>query len=395
MWNDNSATILDADVGTTTDVDETEAVIDLTDGVVRTVTIVVSDSEEANDPTAGTKFLEQIYTINLVHDTTATNSTTAGDAVRLNLQATITARPDDEITIKAPGFDIPNDLDVDDVTIQGAKPSDVSVSGTTITLVVADNDDNAANNATAIINNVAAAIRIKQAGGVKNPDLAGFYGITINDDGDGGGNDDINGINVAEVVRTVSIDPGEGASGAEVTVTGKGFSTDTARVYIDNDEALGFVESTEDNADKVLGSATISDGSFTFTTTDIKINSEINAYNLDLMHADKNATYTVTESISVSPDSLAKTDTLTITLKDWIDVGDVDKVTFTGGTAIAGFTRGGSESGDFVSYEDGENDNEFVLKVKVPADVDTGTIKVAVEVDGSVKGSANVQCGRA
>ena len=377
--------------------------IDLTKAIVTRVEITVVDDEPDTARAAGIVGHDpQTYTVTVEHNTDATNSTTAGDTVRLNLQANLWAAVDDEISIDLSGFDVPSGIDSDQIVIvnegNSASPSDVSSGNGKITFVVPDMNGDEADTpglgtGTAQDDNQTATlttVRISNKAGIKNPDIAGMYGIKISDELYEGSSADTDANNIAEVVRTVSVSPTKGGSGAEVTVSGKGYSGSTARVYIDNDSVLGFQEASGDDADKVLGPAPIAGGSFEYVTTAIKATSQINAYNLDLGHAVKNATYTVTQSISVSPSDLSKTDTLTITLKDWIDLDDVDTVSFTGGTPVTGIVKDGDDSGNFVSYEDGDNDNEYVIKVKVPADVDTGTIKVSVIVDGIGEGSATI-----
>ena len=65
---------------------------------------------------------------------------TAGSATKLTVQFTTgdegALAEDDEITVMAPGFSIPNSIDSDDVTVNGANPKSVAVGGTEVILTL-------------------------------------------------------------------------------------------------------------------------------------------------------------------------------------------------------------------------------------------------------------------
>ena len=65
---------------------------------------------------------------------------TAGSATKLTVQFTTgdegALAEDDEITVMAPGFSIPNSIDSDDVTVNGANAKSVAVSGTEVILTL-------------------------------------------------------------------------------------------------------------------------------------------------------------------------------------------------------------------------------------------------------------------
>ena len=389
--------------------------IDLTKAIVTRVEITVVDDEPVTARVAGIVAHDpQTYTVTIQHNTDATNSSTAGAGVRLNLRAMLRADIDDEITIDLAGFGVPSSIEEDLITIQGTdgtkeNPSDVSVSGSKISIVLPDLDPDGdspdadsmnlgatSDDATPVVTKEMTTIRISNKAGITNPVNQGKYAIKISDSDFPGASADVDAANIAEVVRTISIDPKSGASGNEVTVTGKGYNNGQARIFIDapaieDDPATTAVDEADDTGvgdfdsrDTVLGSATISGGSFTFTTTGITETSYINAYDLDLGVASKNAKYNLSQSISISPEDVSKTDEITITLKDWdeVSLGRVTSVSFTGAADVM--------SADFVSYKPTENDDEYQIKLKVPTGADTGQVKVSVRVNGITEGSANI-----
>ena len=150
-----------------------------------------------------------------------------------------------------------------------------------------------------------------------------------------------------------------------------------------------------DSDDTVLGRADIDDGSFTFTTTKVKANATINAFDTDDMVADAGKMFTVTNSISVSPSEISAAETLTISLKDWGETGRITRVTFTGGHRVDIPDEDDEDSTDtmydnFVSYTDPSDDEDGTLKVMVPSEVSSGKASVKVYVGSSSKGSGEI-----
>ena len=194
-----------ANVNETTDV-----FIDLTKGVPSEIKIVVSDSAPGDNTDQATNFLQTTYTVMVNYDS-ASSSMTAGDGVRLTLMATLSGNEGDVITIKAPSFGVPSSIDADDVTINNSNPSDVTVTGTTIELVIPDMDGPGAGNTNDDLGtDVATTIRITSRAGVTNPSMAGLYGISVNDDPDStntSADEAVDALNVVKVIRTISLDP--------------------------------------------------------------------------------------------------------------------------------------------------------------------------------------------
>ena len=408
--------------------------IDLTDSVVRKVTFRVVDDPDT-ETNADTK--PQTYTINLNYDS-PTNSETAGAAVRLTLQANLRAAVDDEISISLPKFGLPTTIDTDDITINTVNPSDASVSGDKIVLVLADlqptpdavlTDDasrlggNEDVLPTATDHTELATIRISNRAGVTNPTKAGTYGIKIDSD-DAEDTEGSDAQQVATVIRSISIKPDKGGSGSEITVTGKGFTDGQATIFIDKlVAAVAAVEADStttpptvavdaipemtdgngkfDSKDTVLGRADIDDGSFTFTTTKVTTDATINAFDTDDMIADDGEKFAVTASISVDPPELSSAETLTISLMDWNPDDRIRRVTFTGGHEVMIPAEENEDIGDydaaeketyagFVSYTDPSDEKDGTLKVMVPSEVSSGKASVKVYVGSSSAGSAEI-----
>lgn len=400
MWNDGEAQSVELDSTATPSV--TTAEIDLTKGVVSKVEIVVADANDQNDDTAATNFVTKTFTINLNYDS-PTNSDTAGDSVRLTLQAMLRANVDDEIDVNLAKFGLQSGISTDHVTINGQKPTDLSVSGSVISLVLPDmtpgDDDDTNNNlgsttGDGTITNAAVTIRISSNAGITNPTIAGSYGIKISDDPDGAGDDAVDAQNVAGVIREIKLSPKSGASGADVTVTGTGFSGASATVFIDNTPA---VEADEDadppvvaadkmyasnNAydpddDTVLGTVDITDGTFTLVTDGIKKPAgedsvDINAIdgNSNLVEEDGAQTYTFKAGFTVSPAMASWGEEVTIKTSDWT-AGDITAVRF-----------GGTSAGKVDILAANQDDEE--VKVNVPSELRTGKLKVEVFTSGGL-----------
>ena len=386
---------------------EFPVVVPLTEGAVSRLVVTVSDAvAETGDD--GLIHTESEYVINVVHTVSPSSSKTAGAAVRLALQALITASEGDEITIDLTDFGLPTTIDPDDVTITNGtitgNPSDVVVSGSKVSLYFTDlsPDDDATAGQT--ITGGTSTITFRQRAGITNPTTAGSYGIKIADEdideiANGVNETDadpyVDALNVAVVVRSVSVAPKKGARGSDITITGKGFSTGDATVFIDSarmddpatddSEAVAVNGKYDSGIDKFLGTAPISDGSFTLT---IKVGSKFNtdgsenvinaidsSGNRALMAND--AGFKVTGSVVVTPEEISFSEKLKIALKDW-PYGAVRNVQF-GGTSSAAFT---SETVEGV----------LTLTVTVPSGIRTGTHQVKVTgVDGSLSGSAMVK----
>lgn len=337
MWNDNEMSLAAANDPATPHDDAAVVAIDLTDEIVTKVMVIVEDSNDTDDTRPAFNFLSQTYTINLMHNY-ASNSMNAGAAVRLNLMGLLTASTGDVISIKAASFGLPDTIDPSHVTIQNnalqMKATYVDVSGDTIEITIPDMNGDT----TGLIGLVAGTpgsetptmITIAVRAGITNPNVAGMYGITLNDSEAIVGDDAVDAMNVVKVIRSISLDPKKGSSSADVTVTGKGFSTGSATVFIDmtpgatDEDDPTYVANMmyDDGVDKVISEgAAITDGTFTATIAGIA-----NPDNADMVTisafdgannlADMAAEYTFTAGVSVDPESISWGQTLTINISD-------------------------------------------------------------------------------
>ncbi len=450
-WNDESVTLSETVAAAT---------VSLTDDVVGEIKIVVSDSTPEDNGTTGggSNFLTTTYTIKLNHDDSPSTSDEAGAAVGITLKvngevaagAGLAASPADEITIDfGDAFGVPTGIDPDDVSINGLRASDVWVDDGVVTASWDDFD--LSNDTPSLLGNGPAqihTIRIRRAAGITNPTEAGAYGIKVGDDPEGAGGTDeadpkVEAQNVATIVRSVSVKPKSGASGDDVTITGKGFSGGSATVFIDmpghtddsedtnkadittdamqpftlvdgklvagtgdadtnGDEAdtpTAYGESYDSDQDVQLGVAAIVDGSFTLTTTvdsrfskdalgQIRINANDGSglqavapeYDAVEDPTDSNdAVFSVDSSISVSPEEVSLAKELTITLSDWPDADAKITEVTIGGGSDALSTN--------VSIEDGD----AIVKITVPSNTNIGTQRVVVKDDSGNSKSINVE----
>jgi hypothetical protein len=362
--------------------------IDLTDGITNKIEITVNDDDA--DPNLDA----QTYTITLNHDSVASTDG-AGAATRLTLRAMLRAEVDDEISINLKGFDVPSDVETDDITINGINPSDVSKNGDNLVLVLDDLTPDAADEAadddglgatsdddTPVITKELAIIRIKQAAGITNPTKAGQYPVTISDDPDGAGDEDVDGQNVVDIVRSVTVKPSSATAGSTITITGKGFENGSAIIFVDASNEAGTVVPTEIDStnDKVLAEGVaISGNSFTHEVT-VTVGSSgnfavgdanyINARDSKRNYGPKGAKFEVDEKIEVSPTSVSRGGTITIKLSEWENGG---------GYKI--YISGNEVTGDDLVETPDVSGNKATIKVKVPTG-ELGRGSQPVRVDG-------------
>ena len=187
------------------------------------------------------------------------------------------------IVIKLASFGVPSTIAPESVTISSnnpgndltAHPSDVTVSGTMITLEVPDMDS--ADGAQDIAADAMVTIRFQASADITLPTVAGDYAVEV-DDAEGmfvkgvetvelpdldPAMDEVIGANGITIVRTLKLSPTSGARGTEVTATGKGFSKNINALFIDANQD-GVMGSTEIN---IASSISVSKGSFTHKFT--------------------------------------------------------------------------------------------------------------------------------
>ncbi len=333
-WGDESTFEITADAGTTvvsgvalTDAaDGTAAMgtgrVNLNDGIVKTITLTVDNVKTDNEASAG------VYDITLTYGYPANGSErTPGAAVAIDLNTASTPAtlfdsvdilsPDlpsltrgQDLVVKLPKFGVPSSIDASDITVNAArKPSSVNVDGTTITLTMGDTgDDDTTFPAT---DTDVTRVRITRAAGVTNPDLSNeapdSYEVSV--EGAAGNKH----VGYGVVFREVTVSPGSGARGSEITITGKGFGDGTATI------SLGSAGYTE--------KAVSTDGAFTHVVaTDIKNNDDDSVFAagsnaIDVSdsagkNANTAASFKINSSFSISPANPVPGAPFTITLKD-------------------------------------------------------------------------------
>ena len=307
------------------------------------------------------------YTIRLDHDYAA-SSMTAGAKTRLTLKALLSGEEGDVITIKLPSFDVPSGIDAEDIKINNVAASDVTVDDTTIEVVIPDMDGPGEGNSNDDLDaEKVTNIRISSRAGITNPTKAGMYGILINDDADGTGDADVDALNVVKVIREIKLKPTSGAG--DTTVTGTGFTNGSVTVF----------EGPAHSADMELGSATVTDGSFSLELIALERPSGdeivINAIDSAGKMPEATATFSFKESITLSPEDISPGETLTIQAHNRAELrtsGDKYRVRF-GGTGMP------------MNAEFKDTDEVTIV---LPSAVRTGTLQVEL-LDGNTRiGSA-------
>ena len=381
------------DADETTEADDGHQ-IDLASGVEKITITVMQDDVSATPAVGGSR----TYTFNLNYAHDASDTDSADTAAKITVTGVFTVGVGGEIIIGMSNFGLPSTIDTGDVFAQVedilGEFSDIVVKDTNIVLTLKDANTNipTTNNTLVGIEGRPASIVFRSRTGITTPQSAGLYGITATDEtGEG-----VDAVNVVKIVSSVSASPKTGSSSADVTVTGKGFSTGSATVFIDKTPGTAAVPATgttvavaatpatyvanrtyEAGVDEVIASgATITDGSFTaiipgISKPDGEPSVTISAFDGASNLADKTATYTFSSGLSVSPDKISWGQTLTLTMSD--NSVTPTEVRFGGNLKSAVLT---SPAATFKE-----------AKVKVPAGVAVGMQKV------EVIGSAGVVAG--
>ena len=325
---------------------------------------------------------ERVYRIRVKQDGEITNSKEAGKAVRLTLNANIRARVGSDITIGLPSFGLPESIDKANVTIDdgenSAQPRDVTVSGSNVTLTMGKLLNSANNNDDENVIGVGATgteaviITIASRANIENPNTAGTYLVTV-DSNDSPNASGVDARRVATVDRTITVTPKSAGKNAEVTVTGKGFASGSATIFRDR----GTLNEYDADDDEVLGTAEVTNGAFTFTTSAITDNSTIQVVDFNGNLAIEGKPFNIKASIKVSPTQVSPAEELTVELVDWTEGEQVTHIRF-GGTGVPVAVRGNADA-------TGEK-----VTVNVPSTVRLGSLKVEALVDNTSKASASV-----
>ena len=320
---------------------------------------------EPTDAETGTDFEDADFAttafvvVEVVPYRLATAEDEAGTSQRLTIQATLDAVPHGgPIRLSMASFGNLSGIETDDVTINDATPSDVDVSGSTVTLYWDDTDDTNGPLATTL-----STIVIRKSGGVTLPAKAGNYDIGISTDVTEASATAAVLVNRVTVVRSIKVDPDDGARGGDVTITGKGFNDETIIIRIGTEMSYA-TPTAVDGAFSVTANTGEKDneGALIFGS-DPRVTT-IEATDTD---GGAEATFTITPTFSLSTDSPTPGAVVTITLVD-VD-GQPTSIKF---GRIAPESAATAVSGDSTGKK---------WNVKVP-EVSPGTFPLSMMVDG-------------
>ena len=275
-----------------------------------------------------------------------------------------------EISVSLPGFGVPGSIDENNVIIDGIRdgsyygnPSDVTVSGTKITITVPARDTNEqGGRVEAKITPGFYEIIFKGKAGLSNPTSRGMKTITVSDA------DATDEKLMVDIASSISLKPTSVSRGDAVVVTGKGLSGGSATVYLEQDGTDVRLDSgaTENNTVSVeidTASSKFKAGS-THEDGDTSVKGLNNIYIIDASgHMTKMATLLVGPKVSVDVSDVKRSGKMKISVSDWF-YGDITKVTI-GGIEVM------QPDGD----DAGSADDEFTTK-----DVDSTTRKASFDV---------------
>ncbi len=352
--------------------------VPLADGIVTEIKISANDAPASGADTSPAS----VYTVTLTYAGAANTSNTGGGGTAIAM----TYAADDEIdlqrnqniVIKLPDFTVPDEIDTEDITVNSAHPSDVGVSGTTLTLRMGFTGEDATS-APADAADIT-SIFISKRAGIKNPpqanDAPDSYPITVED---GDAVEDDEAVRYAVVLRKVSAKPDKGIRGTVTTISGSGLPEGSTTLTINGDD-----RDTEHNI-----SVTVSeDGTFEHEiATNAKDNDDKNVFskganNMNVSDAqgkkaNVTGTFTINGSFTIAPESPIPGELVTITLSD-IE-GAVTDASFAGKGIEDAFDLDDAVDGvdapvKTVDKDDGE------YQIKMPSGVRRGSLEMRVIV---------------
>ena len=270
-----------------------------------------------------------------------------GAATSVTLTFTNDTNPIDDfetIDINLDGWGVPESIDASaiqvrvydasDVFQKSGNPTNVEVSGTTI--IIELNDEDGSVN---VGNGEKVTIVIRKSAGLTAPATAGSYDLSI-------GTAELE--DAVTVSASLSADPGKGGSGTEITLTGKALADGTGSVYAqafndaDEDGKLDPVNEDTDGSGALNGNEDLDgDGNLDVAEavgdqnflTDVSVSdgafeATINASDLAAGHnqleiVDANgggatATFQITGTMTITPESVNKGEVVKIGIADWI-----------------------------------------------------------------------------
>ena len=331
-----------------------------------TITVTATDSLGGE----GTATFEVIVT-----ESTVVDSTVPGSDQSLTVRGYLDYNDTDNITVKLEDFGIPSSIDNDNVVVSvggdRANPSDVEISGTTITLVAPFDPDEDDVERLESDGSKLTTITFRRSAGISLPTVHDDYEIEVSTaDTDDDGVD-----NTVEVRRQVTVKPTSGKRGTEITITAKGYSDNT------HDIVMG----SEDNS--LTETADATDGELTLKVdTSVKNNDGKSVFEgpygteTTIMVGDVSATFTIEASFTWKPESPTPGQDITITLSD-IEPSSSESVDITiGGQNVQNV----GEAGD---------DKDTTWKGQVHGDTPLGNRKIAVSVGKEDLKAQNITVG--
>ena len=368
--------------------------IPMNDAIAKTLVFTADNTPAGNTDQAST------YTITLNYAAANTSDTgSGGTAIDLDLDGTdanvvLMDGPDDQTTagplqvqlnqnivIKLPKFTVPDEIDAEDVSVNAFNPSDVSVSGTTLTLRMGNTGTATTTAGTASVD--ITTIFIAKRAGIKNPpqanDAPDSYPITAED------HNGEKAVGHAAVLRKVSAKPDKGTRGTMTTISGSGLPEGSTDVTIDDVDRPTAAHEIE----VVVGA----DGSFELELdTALKDNNDKNVFSMGPntinmsdargKPANVSGTFTINPSFTISPESPIPGQIVTITLSDI--VGAVTNASFAGkGIENAFKSDSALGSPDMKVKTVSPSGAITTYQIKMPRGVRIGSIEMRVNVVGA------------
>ena len=314
-----------------------------------------------------------------------------GAAVQITLKETAAEAidPNEDITIKLPGFDLPETIADSAISITSdsfnGSPTDVLVTGSKITMTVPQVRANGDPQTRAVTG--AYSIRIKQAAGISNPASGGDKTITLEENAPGGAEKEF----TATIDRVIKLSKTAGTRGTMTTATFKGFANGTATVNL-NGAKIGEVVIADNTGTLELDTTSSKfmanrDGGNEITATD----GSGNPQNVP-------GTFTISPKVVLDPEETSVSKMVTVKLSDWPASNDITEVKI-GATAMdnGNYLVDQDTSTDGVQMPQTGTDGKAEFKVLVPSGVNRGTQTVKVtgtEADDSTpSASASLKVG--
>ena len=269
-----------------------------------------------------------------------------------------------------------NEADNDDGPNISGNPVDAWISGDSVFVEIANPDEDT-DNVVDLSEDNPVTITLRQRAGISAPSAAGDYTVKV-DMPDRTGNEAVELRPILTIVATLSVDPGDGGSGTEITVSGDAFSDGTAslstQAWTDDEDGVAVAESKPE----FLKSVTIDDGSFSTTIEagDLESGHENGWNQLSIRDASGGtgtAMFQVTGTMEVSPSTINKGEVLKISLTNWIGA-EVASVKISG-IPIMVVDEDGKDK-DAITYTLDVDDMSGDFYVKVTPENESDTIRL-------------------